>query len=204
MKAYSRLGTAATSSSAHVGLAALLLAVATIAPVAQPAGGASQLQLRPAEIVVSGIYRNSDYRFAVEIPEGLSGIGAKPPAPNHGFLIRFSADDSDLLSVVADYDVLEFRESEPPDFSRAAPAGYEVLETRRHSTILAGLDGQGVWQRLRRKVDGLLFVTESVGAKRTTKDETIQYSVSLLTPEAQFVRRKEVLDKLLTSFRLLP
>ena len=151
----------------------------------------------------TGNYENVSYQFSVRIPAGFVGLGAIPGGPNHGFRIYFSSDGSDWINAVADYDVLDLSKA-TPDYQNSAPAGFEVLETREQKSTLGGLVGRRIWQKIKRKDDGLIFITESVGAAREIRGETIAYSLGLQTPERNYQQRANMFNEMVKSFRLLP
>jgi hypothetical protein len=85
----------------------LLILVSTSCAAAQdsrsvPVKGCSQISRARLGFGASyrGAVRNDDYKLSMTIPEGLTGWGADPVAPFHGFTIFLPADKG-LLSCIA-------------------------------------------------------------------------------------------------------
>jgi hypothetical protein len=167
--------------------------------------GGNLRQSSSGEVRYTGNYTNRDYQFSVLIPVQLVGLGDPPPAPNHGFQIRFSQDDNDWLSVVAGYDV-----TRPPSSKVAGgtkpyePTGFRVLEVNQQKTILGGLNAIRILRKLRRRSDGFVYYMVTVDANRKPPNDTrIEYTITLRCPERDYNERSKILNSIMDSFRIL-
>lgn len=148
-----------------------------------------------------GRYVNEVYGYSVEIPEGLVGVGAAPPAPNHGVSIVLSEEPEARIWIDGSYNSLFWStldEAAAAHVETAKRQASEVEVIGRSPTRLHNLTGTRI--TLRRK--GGAVIEDIVLALRKTKDEVgIVYSLSLSTPESRYTQDKEVFDRVVQSWQ---
>ena len=161
-------------------------------------------------------YSNCDHGYYVDLPDGFVAHGAKPPSPNHGFVINLAdpGNTADALSKTlsrrifvsntANYQDLPslnaIVESELHSMKAEATA-FRVLE--RVPTKLGGLDATLV--RVRYQVDAQNVDELDIFAYRSPRSGDVGdniYVLGLITPESMYSSDKEVFDKIRQGFHL--
>jgi hypothetical protein len=130
-----------------------------------------------------GRYVNIDYRFSVEIPDGLIGKGAPIHAPNHGFTITLHPKS--VVWVDATYEM--------PD----SPHTFGRLNTRL-GTLKAE---QKSWKTTGQGSESLHRAIVARGFDRGTP---IIYTIQLETTLAYREEAFRVFESVLNSFRIIP
>jgi hypothetical protein len=129
-----------------------------------------------------GLYRNVDYGFSVEIPNGLMGEGDSAPAPNHGFGIILSPGKSTLW-VDASY------EATPHEFGRFN-ARLGRLKAERKSRM--------------ENENGVQVFHESVVARGFDRQSPIIYTIQVDTTSEYREEAVRTFHALVKSFRTFP
>ena len=153
------------------------------------------LAQQPDGIPFQGTYENKfGYAYRVNIPPGLTGLKAPPPAPQHGFAIDLGSGAR--ISVDGSYNATDY-----PTARRAAEAHADSLkgaQPRYHRTTLAGLPAVETiihhQQRERR----------SVIALRQHPPVGIVYEIVLDAPLPLASEHLQVFRALQKSFQLTP
>lgn len=166
------------------------------------------------EAVFRGTYVNYVYGYSVEIPAGMVGIGATPPAPQHGFGIDLDRPRSiawmsvpglakSYLYVDGSYDSLEWGR---PEAAAAAHLRYlrgEKTDLRvlsRTTTSLGGLRAVRVVAGY--EEGGVEMVSDEVVA--VGGEAGAVYTLSLSTPQLTYETHRPVLEALIKGWCLQP
>jgi hypothetical protein len=132
---------------------------------------------------IRGRYSNVDYGFRVDVPDGFTGEGSIPPAPNHGFTIPFAEDSA--VWIDATY---EMRDS-PHVFLRFnARLGRLKAERRHWSDPESG-------NKLRH---------ESIVAQGFDRHTPIIYTIQLDATADHWPDGIRLLDAVVRSFQTIP
>lgn len=162
----------------------------------------------------TGRYENSVYGYSVEIPDGMIGLGATPPAPQHGFgidldnprstaWIRGREFPKSYVNVDGSYNSLEWERLDDAVNSNLKflrEKGKNVRVQSRTATRLGGLDALRV------------IALYEEGGVEMVSDETVAfgdeawvvYRLSLSTPRSKYLRDMPVLEALQQSWCLQP
>lgn len=168
------------------------------------------------EAVFEGCYENRVYGYSVEIPEGMVGLGATPPAPQHGFGIDLDNPRStewmrgpefpkSYVYVDGSYNSLGWRRPDDAlnsnlDFLREKGKNVRIRE--RVEMRLGGLRAVRVIATY--EEDGEEVVNDEVVAFDDEADPSIVYTLSLSTPRSKYLRDRPVLKALAEGWCLQP
>lgn len=164
--------------------------------------------------VFEGLYENDTYGYSVEIPAGMLGLGAPPPAPQHGFGIDLETPHSiswvrgagfpkSYLYADGSYNTLEWAR---PEQAVEAQLGF-LREKGENVRLLSGtatsLDGlRAVRAVAQYEEQGVLMVSDETVA--FGEGGSPVYTLSLSTPLTKYTRDRQTLDAMLKSWRLQP
>jgi len=168
------------------------------------------------EEISTGRYSNCDYGYYVDLPNEIVAHEAKPPSPNHGFIIDLAEPDSSAdalskklaryISVGNIYDAAELPslaaivDDELKSLERDK-SGFHVLE--RAPTRLGGLNATLL--RLR-YTEGIETISEvdivSYRPRGPNKLGDVIYEFQLVTPEDTYPQDRHVFDEILSGFHL--
>jgi hypothetical protein len=149
-------------------------------------------------------YANVDYRMSVNLPEGLIGLGATPPSPNHGFTAAVPGSPRSCLSVEVYY-VNPDQSAERHRFIERHQApnraeGLDHLQTAQ--TVLRRAETCDGSQTVR--VHEELVAIASDGVRSGSPQEEVEYRISLDADEEEYQSARRLLIELAKSFRRLP
>ncbi len=204
-----------------------LPAVVVAAQPADPARAEVSIGDTPADedeeedaVFDTGSYANFAYGYSVAIPYGMIGLGAPPPAPQHGFGIDLdnprSATWPDMddfpksyLSVDGSCNSAEWRrlgEAVTSELKFRREKGQQVRLQSRAATSLGGL--RALRFVVRYEQDGEEMVNEQVVAfsARDPGDDVPRfvYTIDLSTPLSKYERDRPVLEAIRRSWCLQP
>lgn len=170
------------------------------------------------DAVFKGRYENYVYGYSVEIPDGMVGLGAPPPAPQHGFgidlddprstgWIRGPEFPKSYVYVDGSYNSLEWERLDDAvnsHLSFVREKGHDVRVQVRQETRLGGLPAVRVMAYYEQ--DGLGMVSDAVVAFGTDEDggASVVYTLSLSTPRWKYERDRPVLEALMKGWCLQP
>ncbi|MBV9924670.1 MAG: hypothetical protein JOZ96_06465 [Acidobacteria bacterium] len=166
------------------------------------------------DAVFEGRYENNVYGYSVEIPAGMVGLGARPPAPQHGFGIDLDAPRSiswvrgegfpkSYVYVDGSYNTLEWEHLDDAVESRLGflrEKGEDVRLLSRTPTRLGGL--RAVRAVARYGVNGVEMVSDETVAFGDGGSPV--YTLSLSTPLTKYEWDRQTLEAMLKSWRLQP
>jgi hypothetical protein len=135
-------------------------------------------------VAYSGTVTNDDYRLTLTIPDGLTGWGAAPHAPFHGFSI-FLDGACIAFEVHIRLDL--------PEDTRGP-----VRELKRRVKI-GGRPGFEVSRR--GVVDGVPIENRLIFVELNRKDRQDDVSITLATPATDAKKNNEIFERLLASLR---
>ena len=158
-------------------------------------------------LTVKGRYSNYDYAYSVRIPKGLIALRARPPFPNHGFVIQLSKHPKAELDVSASYNAAEWN-----SFDEAIDAhlgffkskvGGEVSIVARATTVLGGLKAVRFTMKPKNSPANDPQVREVLLAFRDAAGEVgIVYEIVLTTRSSRYAKDKQLLAGLQRTWRL--
>lgn len=170
------------------------------------------------EARVESRYENNTYGYSVELPRGMVGAGAPPPAPNHGFGIDLDSPHStdwntrpdfpkSYLTVDGSYNSLEWKlldDAVKSQLSFLREQGTNVRVQSRGWTNLGGLRAARIVSTFEK--GGEEMVSEEVVAFRREPGgaASVVYTIDLSTTLANYERDRPVLDELRRSWHLQP
>ena len=165
-----------------------------------------------------GRYENYVYGYSVEIPAGMVGLGAPPPAPQHGFgidlddprstaWIRGTEFPKSYIYVDGSYNSMEYERLEDAVNSHLSflrEKGREVYEQVPRESRLGELPAVRVITQYEQ--DGVDMVSDKIIAFRAGEDGEVSvvYTLGLSTPDAKYERDRPVLEEMRASWRLQP
>jgi hypothetical protein len=166
------------------------------------------------DAIFEGSYANYAYGYSVEIPVGMIGLGATPPAPQHGFGIDLDEPGStawngapgfpkSYLYVDGSYDSLEWGRPEAAvtfHLRSLRDEGHPLVVLRRTTTSLGGL--RAVRAVALYMEDGREMVSDEVVA--VGGEAGAVYTLSLSTPLSKYERDRPILEAMLKSWCLQP
>ena len=166
--------------------------------------------------VFEGLYENHVYGYSVEVPRDMVGLGAPPPAPQHGFgidlgnprstaWVRGTEFPKSYIYVDGSYNSLEWQRLEDAvnshiSFLREKGRGVSVQV--REQTRLGSLPALRVMAFYEQ--DGVRMVSDEVVAFDDEARSSIVYTISLSTPRSKYERDRPVLEALMKSWCLQP
>jgi hypothetical protein len=136
------------------------------------------------------LVRNSDYRFTLKIPDGMTGWGAAPGAPFHGFTVYVDHAPIDKASCI------DFRISsrvELPGDTYGSEAGIGLTRTVRvgnrkgTETRISGLIGETAFENI------------AVSLSIPRADRTDDVFITLVAPKSAFQRALSIYRRLLSN-----
>jgi hypothetical protein len=164
--------------------------------------------------VFEGLYENNVYGYSVVIPAGMVGLGATPPAPQHGFGIDLGAPRSiswvrgagfpkSYIYADGSYNTLEWRRPDDAIDSQLAflrEKGENVRLLSRTATSLGGL--RAVRAVALYEEHGVSMVSDETAA--FGEGGSPVYTLSLSTPLTKYEWDRQTLEEMLKSWRLQP
>jgi hypothetical protein len=140
-------------------------------------------------VAYRGVVNNDDYRFTATIPEGLTGWGAAPDAPFHGFTIFLDPDRSACIhfTIGIHVDLPEDVSAQPGKLDRAA--NIKVGNRTGTQTRRSGSVGATRFDNITVKVD------LPRGGYRN------EVTITLVTPAKESAHAMKVLDRFLLEIR---
>lgn len=171
------------------------------------------------EARVESRYENDTYGFSVELPRGVVGAGATPPAPNHGFGIDLDNPHTtewnarpdfpkSYLSVDGSYNSLEWKRLDEAvksqlNFLREQGANVRV-RSRELTWLGAGLRAARVVSTYEK--DGEEMVSDHLVAFRGMGGDApaVVYTIDLSTTLVNYERDRPVLDEIRRGWHLQP
>jgi len=158
-------------------------------------------------LVLRGLYSNYDYGYSVRIPKGLTALGARPPFPNHGFVIELAKHPKAELDVSASYNAAEWNSFDDAiDAHRGyfrSKVGGEVSITARAATVLGRLKAVRFTMKPKNSPANDPEVREVLLAFRNAAGEVgIVYEIVLTTRRSRYAKDKQLLTWLQRSWTL--
>jgi hypothetical protein len=142
-------------------------------------------------VAYKGVVSNSDYRFSASIPSGLTGWGAGPSAPFHGFIIYLNTKSLEPSCIVFEIGIHVVLPEDSP------PASTDLNETRR---VKLG-NRVGVQTSKRGSIHGISFENLSVSLELPRADHADYVAVTLVTPTKDEARTKRIFERFVSQFR---
>lgn len=167
------------------------------------------------DAVFEGRYENYVYGYSVEIPAGMVGLGAPPPAPQHGFGIDLDHPRStawihspefpkSYVYVDGSYNSLEWErlldDAVNSNLNFLREKGRNVRMRVQEETRLGALPA--VRAVTDYEQDGVEMVSDQVVA--FGEGASIVYTLGLSTPRSRYGRDKPVLEALMKGWCLQP
>ncbi len=165
-----------------------------------------------------GVYENYVYGYSVRIPRGMIGLGSRPPAPQHGFVIDLDRPRStawpdpdnypkSYLDVDGSYNSLEWKrpgDAVKSHLSYLRQKGRDVRVQLDERTTLGGLPAAHVVARYAE--GGAEMLSEVVIAFRAGDDRIASpvYTLELNTPAAKYERDRPAFEEVWQSWSLQP
>lgn len=159
-------------------------------------GGASDLKY-------TDLYRNYEFAFTITIPHDLIGYGAALPLPDHGIGIVLSWEPRSYIYAGADYNshLYETLETAKSDHIKwITRDSISVVSVKDLPTVID--DIESIRFAVRHTCPNLngIYVDDYVLAFRP--DNSVLYTISLLTTEERYSKDKIILEKLARSLRM--
>jgi hypothetical protein len=170
------------------------------------------------DAVFKGGYTNYVYGYSVTIPAGMVGLGAPPPAPQHGFgidldhprstaWIRGTEFPKSYVYVDGSYNSLGWKrldEAVNSHLSFLHEKGREVSEQVPRESRLGELPAVRVITRYEQ--DGVDMVSDQIIAFGVEEDgeASVVYMLGLSTPHAKYERDRPALEEIRKSWCLQP
>lgn len=144
-------------------------------------------------VAYTGLVTNSDYRFSTQLPEGLTGWGAAPNAPFHGFaLFLHEAGTPERSScVVFEIHLRIMLPEDEPDL--------RTFSTRPTPVKVGNRTGQQITRM--GKVDGIELFNRTVMLELPRDSYTDDVSLTLVAPERGRSKAEQTFWTFLESFR---
>lgn len=175
-------------------------------------------KIETEDAVFEGRYENHVYGYSVQIPAGMRGAGATPPAPQHGFGIDLDNPRStawkdardfpkSYLYVDGSYNSVEWKRLEDAADAQVGylrEGGREVRVRGRKRTSLGGLPALRVVAQYEER--GRRMVYDAVFAFRVEEDgeASVVYTLALITPLSRYERDRPVLEEMRAAWHLQP
>jgi len=159
-----------------------------------------------AEVVHKGRYFNHNYGYSVFLPSGLIGTSDPPPLPQHGFGITLSRNPSAYIWVDGSFNAADWASLDEAidyrlDTIKEREGNSEVLS--RISTRLHRLPAIRFTVRYKGPSTGEPIVEDVIIAiRKRRRDVGIVYATGLTTPESRYPKDKELLNRLLKTWRI--
>ena len=170
----------------------------------------AQLAIDSGEKEVKGLYSNYEYGFSVKIPDGLIGIRNPSPYPQHGFSIPLSNQPEAQISVDGSFNAAMYAslsEAAENDLKYLRDDSGEVELLSRESVKLQNLNAMRISAKYRNKTNSTMMIQDLIIAirkNRTPDEPEVIYTLRLRTPESRYDADKDILTKLVSSWRLMP
>jgi hypothetical protein len=136
-------------------------------------------------VAYRGTVRNSDYRLGITIPENLTGWGAAPDAPFHGFVIFPPGEPRSCIGFDIQHRVNEEQDAEAP-----CP-GTETMLGNRHAWM----------QETTGVVDGVEWTNITVRFSVRNGDHIDDGALWMASPTKELAENKPTFQKLISQIR---
>lgn len=170
----------------------------------------AQLAIDSGDKERKGLYSNDEYGYAVTIPEGIIGVSAPSPYPQHGFSIPLSKQPETQIRVAGSFNAAmhtSLSEAAEADLKFLRDESEEVEVRTRESVKLHNLDAMRVIAKYKDKAAGATMIQDFVIAIRWNAEpdgpEAV-YTLRLRTPESRYGTDKVILEKLISTWKLTP
>jgi hypothetical protein len=158
--------------------------------------------------VHTGSYINNAFGYKVLIPEGLQGLSTPPPMPQHGFSIDLLNDSGAQIDVQADFNSL-FWSSVDQAFEDKIEIVKEeatsIISLQKEATHLSNLQAIRYKVKYKSKDSNQIKIIDGIVAmRRLYRDVDAIYSLTLETPEVDYLDNKKIFEQVINSWDEIP
>lgn len=170
----------------------------------------AQLAINSGNNKRTGLFSNAEYGYAVTIPKGLIGVSPPSPYPQHGFRIPLLDQPEAQIWVDGSYNAAMYTslsEAAETDFTHLRDDSDEVEVSVRESMKLQNVDALRVIAKYKNKFAGVRMIQDLVIAIRRNAvpdGPDVIYTIRLRTPESRYFADKDILNSLISTWRLTP
>jgi hypothetical protein len=158
---------------------------------------------------ISGVYRNREYGYLIQVPHEYRGSSAPPPAPQHGLRIDLSGSGENFIWVDGSYNAAEYKTaSQVAEISMETirNQGGDIQEVSKSESRLGALSAACITVHYRIRSSGETRVNVSIVALRSLGNENertgIVYSIGLSCSEQQYKQEIDLFNDVVKSWRI--
>jgi hypothetical protein len=140
-------------------------------------------------VAYTGVIRNKSYRFAVTISEGLTGWGAAPGAPFHGFTIFLKYGQRGASCISFEFHIHVDLPEDSPDTSLALEPGRRIKVGNETDKLTSELGTIG----------GIDFENQNVKFERPRTKRQDDFSITFITPIKEKGKSDPIFQKFLSQ-----